>query len=453
MPEFIPFRGLRYNEAIVGDLANVLTPPYDVISPAQQDAFYAAHPNNIIRLVLNRAEPGDTDEDSRPARAAGILDSWRQQGILQQDTKPAYYLTAVDFTIDGRPLSRFGIIGRIRVEPFEKGTILPHERTFSKVRSEQMKLLRASRGNFCPIFSIFSDADGVIQNIARSIAVNPPETSLRDAQGVTHRMWRITDETIQNAITGAFQKTTIYIADGHHRYETALAYQREMAATLPKMDRRHPANFVMMYLSSLEDPGLVILPAHRLLKDLPPQAKATFIDKADAYFHIDRYPVRPGTEDAARANFIACIEHHKMLHAFGVCIAGDPTMYCLRLKTGVMERLFGDELAPVLLDLDVTVVTRLALMELLGYDQDRLDDVTRIDYSSTVLGALKAWTQGACDMVVILNPTRIDQVQAVSGQGLIMPRKSTYFYPKTISGQVIYHHDPSPQTTPPTSAF
>ena len=440
MPEFIPFRGLCYNEAIVGDLANVLTPPYDVISPSQQDAFYAAHPNNIIRLVLNRAEPGDTDEDSRLNRAASIFNNWRQEGILQQDAEPAYYLTAVDFTVDGRPVSRFGLIGRIRVEPFEKGTILPHERTFSKVRTEQMKLLRASKGNFCPIFSVFSDTDGVIQNITQSISSRPPETSLRDGQGVTHRMWRIADKTIQNTIAKAFQKTTIYIADGHHRYETALAYRQEIAATLPEMDRRHPANFVMMYLSSLEDPGLVILPAHRLLKDLPPKAKAAFIDNAETYFHIDRYPVGP-KEDASRSAFIACIEHHKMDHAFGVCIAGDPTMYCLRLKPGVMERLFGEELAPVLLDLDVTVVTRLALMELLGYDQDRLDDVTRIDYSSTVSGAIQAWQQGDCDMAVILNPTRIDQVQAVSSQGLIMPRKSTYFYPKTISGQVMYHHD------------
>lgn len=441
MPEFIPFRGLCYNEKKVGGLASVVTPPYDVISAEQQQAYYAAHPNNIIRLILNKATPEDNAAHNRHSRAAGFFSDWQKDGTLCKDARSAYYLTAVDFTVDGRPVSRYGLIGLIRLEPFENGSILPHERTFSKVRTEQLKLLRATRGNFCPIFSVFSDTGGVIGEISQAVVSQPPDTTVTDAQGLTHRMWRVTDGDVQGRIQRAFQKTTVFIADGHHRYETALSYRREMAETTPAMDARHPANFVMMYLSSLEDPGLVILPAHRLLKDVPPQAMATFIDKASAVFDVEGFSLQSGNGASAQSAFIDCLERHSMNHAFGVCISGDPTFYCLRLKPGVMERLFGKELAPALIDLDVTVVTRLALMELLGYDQDRLDDETRIDYASTVPAAIDAWKRGGCDMAVILNPTRIDQVQAVAQQGLIMPRKSTYFYPKTISGQVLYSHE------------
>lgn len=440
MPEFIPFRGLCYNEQMVGDLAAVVTPPYDVISTEQQDAFYAAHPKNIIRLILNKAAPDDTDANNRHHRAAAFFSDWRNDGTLCQDAKPAYYVTAADFTIDGSRVSRYGLIGLIRLEPFENGTILPHERTFSKVKTEQLKLLRATHGNFCPIFSVFSDSRGVVRDITRQAATRAPESMLTDAQGVTHRMWRITDDATQQQVRQSFQETTVFIADGHHRYETALNYRREVTECAPAMDDRHPAHFVMMYLSSLEDPGLVILPAHRLLKEVPPQAMAAFIDKASAHFDVKRFAFQPGNEATAQSAFMDCLERRRMHHAFGVCIAGDPAFYCLRLKPGAMERLFGDELPPALIDLDVTVVTRLALMELLGYDQDRLDDETRIDYASTAPAAISAWMRGACDVAVILNPTRIDQVQTVAQQGLIMPRKSTYFYPKTISGQVLYHH-------------
>ncbi|MFH1985633.1 MAG: DUF1015 domain-containing protein [Pseudomonadota bacterium] len=440
MPEFIPFRGLCYNEKKVGGLADVLTPPYDVISAEQQEAFYAAHPNNIIRLILNKATPQDTDTYGRPQRSAAFFSAWREDGTLVQDAAPAYYLTAVDFSVNGKPVSRYGLIGLIGLEPFENGNILPHERTFSKVKTEQLKLLRATHGNFCPIFSVFSDGRGVIQDITLMVASHPPEAMFTDGQGLTHRMWRIIDNDAQAQIRRAFQETTVFIADGHHRYESALNYSREVAAATANMDAQHPANFVMMYLSSLEDPGLVILPAHRLLKDVPPQKMAAFIDKASAVFDVEGFSFQPGEAAAAQTAFIDCLERHSLNHAFGICISGDPTFYCLRLKPGVMGRLFNAELAPALIDLDVTIVTRLALMELLGYDQERLDDESRIDYASNASAAIDAWMHGGCDMAVILNPTRIEQVQAVAQQGLIMPRKSTYFYPKTISGQVLYHH-------------
>jgi uncharacterized protein (DUF1015 family) len=438
MPEFKPFQGLCYNSEIIDELAEVVTPPYDVISPAQQDDYYACHPKNVIRLILNRKTDTDSDNDNRHSRAAECFLDWKTDRVLCRDGGPAYYLTAVDFQVNGHTTTRYGIIGLIRLEPFENGTILPHEKTFSKVRSERLKLLKATEANFCPIFSVFSDSDGVIQKVIPEAASAPAVSHFADHQGLVHRMWRITDPGLQERIRGAIEHTTVFIADGHHRYETALNYRAWLQETDPSFDDNHPGNYVMMYLCSLEDPGLTILPAHRLLKKVPPESIAAFLKRAPQYFRMERLPFTPDTASAVRDELIARIEAHPGDHTFGVCIRGHGVFYRLWPKPGIMKEMFGKELAPELLDLDVTVITRLAFMELLGFDQQRLDDETRIDYRSVSADAVDAALKGECDMAFVINPTRMEQVQAVSSRGLIMPRKSTYFYPKAITGQVLY---------------
>ena len=438
MPEFKPFQGLSYNPEIIDELSEVVTPPYDVISPAQQDEFYACHPKNVIRLILNKETDADSDSDNRHTRAAVCFLDWKTDRVLCRDEGPAYYLTAVDFQVNGTTVTRYGIIGLIRLEPFENGSILPHEKTFSKVRSERLKLLKATEANFCPIFSVFSDKDGIIQKVIPDAASAPEVSNFTDNQGLIHRMWRITDPGMQERIQRAIENTTVFIADGHHRYETALNYRAWLQENDPAFGDSHPGNYVMMYLCSLEDPGLTILPAHRLLKKVPPESIAAFLKRAPQYFQMERLPFTPDTAPAVREELIARIEAHPNDHTFGVCIRGHQVFYRLWPKPGIMKEMFGKELAPELLDLDVTVITRLAFMELLGFDQQRLDDETRIDYRSVSADAVDAALQGECDMAFVINPTRMEQVQAVSSRGLIMPRKSTYFYPKAITGQVLY---------------
>jgi uncharacterized protein (DUF1015 family) len=258
---------------------------------------------------------------------------------------------------------------------------------------------------------------------------------MTDHTGLHHKLWRITDSHIHAYVTASLKEQPIYIADGHHRYETALNYRNWVKENTPGFDSSHPANFVMMSLSSLKDPGMVIFPAHRLIKAVTAEEASDMLAKADAYFDIQRFPIDPRS-DAAFQSLGASMAARVKQNAIGVYIKDRSDLLLLVLKDGVMEKLFADEMAEPLRALDVSVLTRLLMMELLGFDQARLDDATKIGYATTVPEAVKAVREETADMAFLLNPTRIDQVQRVAEQGLIMPRKSTYFYPKVGTGLV-----------------
>ncbi len=435
MAEVVPFHGVLYNSELISDLADVVAPPYDVISPAEQEGFYQRHPNNVIRLILGKAQPGDNGHHNIHHRAAGYFNQWMADQVLVQDDQPAFYLTSVEFSVGSQSVIRYGIIGSVRLEPFDKGIVLPHERTFSKVKSERLQLMKMCHTNFSPIFGLYSDPNGLLQCLQDSTKSQMPDMDVVDTKGMRHRLWRITDNEITAHVTDSLHRQRIYIADGHHRYETALDYQAWKKKNSAGFTADHPANFVMMSLSSLEDPGMVIFPAHRLLIDVPADKMASLLDKADSYFRILSCSTEQGV-DKALAEVDAALSAHARKNAIGVSIKGQPAIHVLVLKTGMMERLFGDELPAPLLDLDVTVLTRLLMMELLGYNQSRLDDASKISYRTTSQEAVQAVLNDDADISFILNPTRIEQVQRVAEHGLIMPRKSTYFYPKVLSGQV-----------------
>jgi uncharacterized protein (DUF1015 family) len=436
MAEVYPFRGVLYSPAGITDMAQVVTPPYDVITPREQEAFYQRHANNVIRLILGKAQPGDAGPTDVHTRAAGYFQEWMETKVLVRDDVPAFYVTSVSFTMGEKRLSRYGVIGCVRLEPFEKGIVLPHERTFSKVKTERLQLMQACHTNFSPIFGLYADSNGILKCLAEVDRSQTPDFDFMDDQGLGHKLWRITDKKIQDHITSALSDQCIYIADGHHRYETALNYRNWVRDNTPGFDDNHPANFVMMSLSSMNDPGMVILPAHRLLKDVPLEAADTFIDKAKAYFEILSFSTEAGMSQALDA-FDATLAAHADRNAIGLYIKHQSALNVLILKNGIMKQMYTDELPEALRDLDVTVLTRLLMMELLGFDQNRLDDAAKIGYAITTQAAVQAVQEGQAEIAFILNPTKIEQVQKVSRQGLIMPRKSTYFYPKVGSGLVI----------------
>ncbi len=436
MAEFIPFKGLLYNSERIKDISDVVAPPYDVISPKEQEALYAKDPHNIVRLILGKEQVDDNPDSNAHTRAAGCFSQWMETKVLFQDTKAAFYLTAVDFEFQANPATRYGIIGLVRLEPFEKGIVLPHERTFSKVKSERLQLMKACHANFSPIFGLYSDFGNILfelQNVAEN---QPADMDLYDIHGLRHRLWRIEDSDRTNLITHALKDSRIYIADGHHRYETALNYREWVKDTTPQFSGDHPANYVMMSLSSMADPGLVIFPAHRLLKDVPGQNIRKFLSGAEEYFDIQTIPVDREIDEGIRT-LDSYMDRYKDQNTIGVYINGDHSIRVMILKKGVMKQLFGHEQPDSMLDLDVTVLTRLVMMDLLGFDQDRLDDESKISYRTNSHGAVEAVREGEADLAFILNPTKIEQVRRVAEEGLIMPRKSTYFYPKVISGQVV----------------
>ena len=437
MATVLPFKGIRYNPKIIDDLSAVTTPPYDVISADEQDEFYRRHPNNVIRLILNRTESTDTRENNPHTRSATHFKQWMSDGILKQDDTLSLYVKAITYTHEGHDITRFGLIALVGVEPFEKRIVLPHEKTYSKVKSERLGLIKATRCNYCPIFSLYPDDGSILTTITDAIDTLSPVENFTDEQGHRHRLWQIVDPEIHRNVTKAMVDKRLFIADGHHRYETALNYRNFLQETDPAFDEHHPANYVMMYLCSMSDPGLNILPAHRLVKDLTPEEMKRAIETSRSYFQVTPYPFTTENRRQVEKEFLAALETGSDKNCIGIYAHGSSVFYLLKLNAGVMDQLFEDELSPPLRRLDVTVLTRLIFMKILGFNQERLDDETLIGYASTSDKALKAIDDGNFDVAFILNPTRIEQVQEVAQKGLIMPRKSTYFYPKVRSGLVM----------------
>ncbi len=435
MAEVVPFKGVRYNPDLIKNMADVVAPPYDVISPKEQDGFHQRHPNNVIRLILGKTRADEDEKENVHVRAGRFFHKWREDKVLIQDEVPAIYLTTVTFSWEGERYTRLGIIACVRLEPFEKGVVLPHERTFSKVKSERLQLMKYCHANFSPIFSLYSDGDDDLAPLNAFAAAEKPEVDLIDDKGHRHRLWPITDKDLITLVTSYFRKQIIYIADGHHRYETALNYLEWVKENDPSYSADHPANFIMMSLSSMEDPGMVVLPAHRLLKQVSEQELSRLMGNAKECFDILPFGVESELKGGL-SEFNRALAANAHRNAIGFFSSEKSILQVMVLKEGVMARLFEDKIAPALRDLDVTVLTQLTMMEVMGFDQARLDDETKISYQTTAFGAVDAVRAGEADMAFILNPTRIEQVQRVAENGLIMPRKSTYFYPKVVSGLI-----------------
>lgn len=437
MADVIPFRGILYNPEKIDDVTHVVTPPYDVISPEEQDMYYNRHSANVIRLDFGKKKETDSTQNNHHTRAAHYYHSWLKDGILIRDDKPAFYLTSVEFEVEGKRVVRYGMIALVGLEPFEKGIVLPHEKTFSKVKSERLELMKHCHANFSQIFSIYRDDDGILSKLKQAVDGMAPIADIVDDKGDRHQLWRITDPSVHTQVSDAMANKRLFIADGHHRYETALNYRNWLSQKHPGMDASHPANYIMMYLCSMDDPGLVILPAHRMQIDVGQGNLSGFRARAETYFDITSIPFSAGDMQNAETSFIDQLHRNAVKNSFGVLIKDSSEFLVMVLKNGVMDQRFGNDIPEPLKHLDVTVLTRLVFMEILGFSQERLDDEKRIAYSSNARDALAAVTSGRCDMTFIMNPTKMESVREIAAAGLIMPRKTTYFYPKAITGLVM----------------
>ena len=439
MADIFPFRGIRYNIDKIDDLAKVATPPYDVISEEEQDMYYERHPNNVIRLDKGKPSANDDSQDNPYTRAAEYFKNWLSEGILVKDESPCFYLTSVEFNINGQTFTRYGLIARVRLEPFENGVILPHEETYSKIKSERLELMKACHANFSHIFSIYTDKDNIMGRLKSAVSDTPPEVEFTDDAGHHHKMWCITDANLQASVTEGLKERRLFIADGHHRYETALTYRDWLAEQDPDFGPDHPANFIMMYLCSIEDPGLIILPTHRLLTEVSAAERNTFVHKADHYFAVKSFSFADDSknQDKARSRMLADMKSDPEKHIIGGYIKGYAEFYTFTLKPDVMQQKFNEEIPAPLRELDVTVLTRIILTELLEFDHKDLDDETLISYTSNAAEAIEAVDAGDADMAFILNPPSNEQVRQIAEAGYTMPRKTTFYYPKAATGQVM----------------
>jgi uncharacterized protein (DUF1015 family) len=440
MAQVNPFRGIRYNPDRISSMADVTSPPYDVISEAEQTALHDRNPHNVIRLELGQKRTGDNRLDNPHTRAGDYLRAWLEDGTLFREKTPAVYLTATEFDTAGGMHTRWGLMASVRLEPFAHGGILPHERTYSRVKSERLSLMRACRANLSPIFAFFSDDRSTMPQLISHVAHRPPVVAFQDGSRHHQKMWAITDPDLHAVITANLRQQTLFIADGHHRYETALAYRDELACREEGFPDDHPAHETLMYLSSIQDPGLMILPAHRLLPEVPPAIRRHFLEQAGSFFEVKPMEEHGGKEQAVDILLDQLASTHPG-EALVVALKGAEAPVLLQLKPGKKETLYPKETPDILKDIDVTLLTEFIFPELLELSPAQLDDVNCVHYNHDARSALDGVFSEKYDMVFIIKPPPIASIQRIAGAGQVMPRKSTYFAPKVITGLVMHALD------------
>lgn len=425
-----PFAAWRYDLGHVGNLGNVVAPPYDVIDADLQAALYDRSPANIIRLELTRPEAGDT-ADSRYHRAGRLLKDWQHQGILRQDPSPALYVCHQTFTVEGQTHTRRGVFARVRLEPFGQGRIFPHEETLSGPKADRLKLFHATAMNLSPVFGLYPDDENAIQNRLDAAIRRQPPLVAEDHLGVVSSFWPLHDPAILREVASQFHDKPIFIADGHHRYETACRYRDELRERGELANDDAPANFVMMALVSMSDPGLVILPTHRLVSGLPDLTAGQLQELLGDHFELKVVGMGPG----AAAD---CWEHVATTpdqSVLGLGTRADGVWQTARLlRPAVMSELAVDH-SPPWQGLGVARLHVLVLDHLLA---PRLRVTPQCRYVHLLKEVTDALAAGSCPLGVLVPPATIDHVTAIAGRLEKMPPKSTYFYPKLLTGLVLY---------------
>jgi uncharacterized protein (DUF1015 family) len=437
MAELFPFRALRYNSARV-NLAEVVTQPYDKITPAMQQAYYAASPGNLVRIILGKRESADSDRDNVYTRAAGYFADWRRNRILVADDAPSIYAYAQTFTLPGgaQRLQRRGFIALGKLEDYDAGVVFRHEQTLSGPKTDRLNLLRATRAHFGQLFMLYSDPGRAIDSlIFQRCHAELPDIDVHDEYGVRHQVWQISDPALIDEVRALMRDQPLLIADGHHRYETALTYRNERRAQAAEAGSPAgadaPYERVMMTFVNMDAEGLVILPTHRVVFGLEAFDVVQMVEKARAYFSVNPLRERVSGEGAVRLLSQKGADTTALL---AVTAAGD---FLLEGRNdGAADRLLQD-LSPRQRRLDVVQLHKLVLEHVLGISDEDIRHQKHLNYVRDAGEAIERVRQGA-NAAFLMNSVPIGQMRDVAFAGEVMPQKSTDFYPKLLSGLTIY---------------
>jgi len=437
MAEIRPFRAVHYSRDLAGDLKKLITPPYDVISPEEQEDFYQTHALNVIRLVLGKKFAQDSEANNRYTRAAATLKQWMDNGILVRRERPGLTVYRMDFAEPGGGHSKIdGIVALVKVDDYGKGKVLPHEKTYKGPKQDQLNLMRACKANLTPIHALFGDDRNEVMAVYKNLLQLSPDQEATEADGTVHRTWTIDDPEAIDKILGLLRDKSLFIADGHHRYETALAFRGEMRAA-GHTDPEGPHEYVMMYLTSMSHPGLTILPAHRMIKGLTDVDVPIILRVLDPYFEIEDLCYSEENRQEVAQTLIDRIRSYSNVGGkFGMVVQGDNCFRLLRLKDfQAIDSLMDADIPSSLRGLDVTILREIILGHALGMDKENAEG--QIEYTPLVREALSKVLRGDIQVSFILNPTRVDQMRAAAELGHKLPHKSTYFFPKISSGLVL----------------
>lgn len=438
MPVVAPFRAVRYNPQQVSSLADVVTPPYDVISHEQQESYYAADPHNIIRVELNKKRDSDHAGDNRYTRSGEHFQRWQEQGVLLRDESPAFYLSETTYTdAEGNQRVRRGFFTLLKVADLHERTVLPHEKTFTTHKEDRFQLFKAVQANISPIFALFPDSLNEVMTTLEQAKEPEPLNDFVDPMGLPQKLYRVSDPKACRRVQQFMADKVIFIADGHHRYETSLNYRNYMRGLHPEAGPNALFNYTLTYLCSMSDPGLTVFACHRLVPQLDGFGAEDFLALAKPYFEV-RELALAGDLDAAKAKLTeALAKADAKSNSLGLISHDTDKAYLLTLKPGAMESLSGPDVEGPLGKLDVVVLTHLVLEKILGLDNSARDQEHTIRYLADMGHVLQEVKSGRSRLAFLLNPTKVEQVQAVAEAGLIMPRKATYFYPKVLTGLVV----------------
>jgi uncharacterized protein (DUF1015 family) len=438
MAKIVPFRGIMYNQAQAGAIADLVCPPYDVISPAEQQDLYRRSPNNVVRLEFGLASPADTEEDNRYTRAAAVMEDWSRSGVLRQDRDPAFYIYELMYKDNGNKRKLRGFICLVRVEEYASGIVKPHETTLSGPKTDRLNLLRACKASFSQIFSLFSDPDGKVAAVLAK-AVGKPEMEVKHGDGVLHRVWSLTDRSDIEAVAREFADKPVFIADGHHRYDTALNYRNEQRKATGSFSGEEGYNYAAMFLARIEDPGLTILPAHRVLFNLTGFDPQKFENDLKMYFNIERIDFDKRSETKDLSTVMDTMAHRAgHAHIFGMRVRGEHSYYLLTLRNEAdMDALLPAK-SPAYRRLDVSILHHLVIDRLLGIRMETHKQGLNIEYVKEAVEADRRVHDGAAEIVFFMNPTKVQEVKDVAAAGERMPQKATYFFPKLLTGLVMH---------------
>src|SRR4051794_14831255 len=398
MADISPFAGLRYAADRVGDLASVLCPPYDVIGDDERRELEARHPENVVRLELPRGA-----DDARYATAARLLAAWTAEGVLRPDARESFYLYEQQFGHAGQRYTRRGFFAAVRLEPLERRVVLPHEKTLSAPKEDRRRLLRATRTQISPVFGLYRDPGGAARGIIDEIATGAPAVDATTTDGIRHRLWPMTTAAALDGLRILLADKQILIADGHHRYETALGLAPELRP-LDVAAGAAASDFVMMFLARAEDPGLLVLPTHRLVKDLPDFSFDGLCAAASAAFDVTQ-----GDETTAPEIEARLAQEGAKRVTFAVRAPGRPFTVWLGLKSFLDLSALGP---PTLRNLDVTVLHSVILGPLLAIDAEALANQSFLTYTHDTAEALARVDRGEVQAAFFMNATKVEQVLA-----------------------------------------
>ncbi len=419
MSQIKPFKSICYDPQKVDNIAQVFCPPYDVISSQEQMRLHSAHPYNYIRILLGLDKSNDDRYENKYVRAKKTFEEWLKKGILKADDKPAFYFCKQEYVVHGQKFNRIGFIGLLKLQDKQDSRIFPHENTHTRAKEDRLRLWRNIKSNCSPIFVCFSDRERRVENIfLNKICVNPVFVELKDNDHVQHTVWRLDDADLIDEIKKVINGQHLFIADGHHRYEVALEYRQLRLRKKTRASGQEPFNYVMTYFTNLDSKDLLILPIHRVIRKL--RGKTT--DFINEYFRIDKVKTK---EDL----LILLKKAGQNEHAFGMYSAQG--IQLLRLKSKLLIDQHIKEGSKEYRHLDATIL-KAFVFDRLGIHSDD------IFYSKDVQEAFHMVDYHQAEACFILNPVRIQQLKEVALHGERMPPKTTYFYPKVLSGLTIY---------------